>query len=244
MTTSTTQQTVIPSAVSPADVASVSPTLAHLTSSAIVGALWSRPALSQRDRALVTSAALIARAQTTGMAHYFQKALDVGVTPAELSETVLHMAFYAGWSNAFSAVAVLKDIYKARGIDEAQLPPLDAPHLPTAQALPDNDFFMGLIEQNIRPFAPGMADFSVDLLYHDVWLRPALSPRDRALISVVALIAQGLRDFLGVYMARGIAQGITREQMGEVLTHTAFYAGWPTVVPCIAVVQQAYDNKA
>ncbi|MDO5638470.1 MAG: carboxymuconolactone decarboxylase family protein [Neisseria sp.] len=231
------------SAVSPADVAAVSPTLAAFTGSAIVNNLWQREGLSTHDRCVITVAALIARAQTAGMAHYFNKALDSGVTAAEMSEIVLHMAFYSGWSNAFNAVIILKDIFAERGISESQLPGLAPELLPLAQALPDNDFFMGLIGQNIAPFAPGLAAFSTDLLYHHVWQRPGLSLRDRNLVSVTALIAQGLRDFLGVYMARGIQQGITREEMGEVMTHLAFYAGWPVVIPSIAVVQQAYDAQ-
>ncbi|TNH04365.1 carboxymuconolactone decarboxylase family protein [Testudinibacter sp. TR-2022] len=231
------------SAVSPADVAAVSPTLAAFTGSAIVNNLWQRQGLSTHDRCVITVAALIARAQTAGMAHYFNKAMDNGVSAEEMSEIVLHMAFYAGWSNAFNAVIILKDIFAERGIDAAKLPVLHPEPLPLAQALPDNDFFMGLIDQNIRPFAPGLADFSTDLLYHHVWQRPGLSVRDRNLISITALIVQGLRDFLGVYMARGIQQGISRTEMGEVITHLAFYAGWPTVIPCIAAVQQAYDAQ-
>lgn len=231
------------SAVSPADVAAVSPTLAEFTNSAIVNKLWQRDGLSTHDRCVITVAALIARSQTAGMAHYFNKALDSGVTAAEMSEIVLHMAFYSGWPNAFIAVSILKDIFAERGISESELPNLTPDLLPLPQALPDNDFFMGLIDQNIRPFAPALADFSTDLLYHHVWQRPALSVRDRNLISITALIAQGLRDFLGVYMARGIAQGITREEMGEVITHLAFYAGCPVVIPSIGVVQQAYEAK-
>lgn len=233
----------IHSAVSPADVTAVSPTLANFTGSAIVNNLWQRPGLSTHDRSVITVAALIARSQTAGMAHYFNMALDNGVSAAEMSEIVLHMAFYSGWSNAFNAVSILKDIFAERGISAEQLPVLNPEPLPLDKALPDNDFFMGLIDQNIRPLAPALADFSTDLLYHNVWQRPGLSVRDRNLISVTALIAQGLRDFLGVYMARGIQQGITRAEMGEVMTHLAFYAGWPMVIPSIAVVQQAYDAQ-
>ncbi|RIY32013.1 carboxymuconolactone decarboxylase [Psittacicella hinzii] len=230
------------SALSPADVFAVSPTLATLTKTQIEDNLWQRPVLSKHDRAVITVASLIARQQTIGMKHYFNKALDNGVTPTELSEIVLHMAFYAGWSNAFEAVSILKDIFAERGVTAEQLPQVEEKLLEVSQALPDNDFFMGLIDANIRGFAPGLADISENVLYHHVWLRPGLSVRDRNLISVTALISQGLKDFLGVYMARGIAQGITKEDVGEVLTHLAFYAGFPTVIPCIAVVQQAYNS--
>ena len=103
-------------AITPADVKAVSPALAHYTKNAIVEGVWKRVALSPRDRSLVTVATLIARIQAVGMQHYFNKAIDSGVTPAELSEIVTHLAFYSGWSNAFQAVAILQPIFAERGI--------------------------------------------------------------------------------------------------------------------------------
>ena len=105
------------------DVRRVSPALATYTQATIVDDLWGRPGLSPRDRGIVTVAALIARDQVIGMTHYFNKALDSGVTPRELSEIVTHLAFYSGWSNAFSAVSVAKDIFDERNIGPDQLPP-------------------------------------------------------------------------------------------------------------------------
>jgi 4-carboxymuconolactone decarboxylase len=82
------------------DVLSVSPAIAKFTKESIAEDLWRRPELSARDRAVVTVAALIARQQTIGMLHYFNQALDCGVTAAELSEIATHLAFYSGWPNA------------------------------------------------------------------------------------------------------------------------------------------------
>ena len=112
------------SAVTPEDVRMVSPALAQYTQARINDDLWKRPELSPRDRSVVTVAALIARTQTIGMLHYFNLALDSGVMPGELSEIITHLAFYSGWSNAFSAVAVLKDIFEQRRIGIDQLPVL------------------------------------------------------------------------------------------------------------------------
>ena len=70
--------------------------------------LWKRPGLTPRDRSIVTIAALIARNQTIEMPHYFNLALDNGVKPREISEIITHLAFYSGWENAMSAVAVAK----------------------------------------------------------------------------------------------------------------------------------------
>lgn len=88
------------------DVRGVAPALAHYTETAIIGDLWARSGLSARDRSLVTVSALVAGERTIGFAHYFTRALDSGVTPGELSELITHVAFYAGWSTAFNAVAI------------------------------------------------------------------------------------------------------------------------------------------
>jgi 4-carboxymuconolactone decarboxylase len=71
--------------------------------------------MSPLDRSIVTLAVLIARNQTIQMPYYFKLALDNGVTPSEMSEIIPHLAFYAGWANAMSVVAVVKDIFAERG---------------------------------------------------------------------------------------------------------------------------------
>ncbi|HHU0949920.1 TPA: carboxymuconolactone decarboxylase family protein, partial [Escherichia coli] len=97
-----------PSAISEADIRSVSPALARFGREAITEDLWTRDALSPRDRSVVTVAMLIARNQPAELKHYIDVALDSGVTPAELSEIITHLAFYSGWPNAMSAVSVTK----------------------------------------------------------------------------------------------------------------------------------------
>src|SRR3954469_15349660 len=104
------------SALTPEDIRAVSPALANYIQKSISEDLWKRPDLSRRDRSLITVAALIARIQTVGMLHYFNIALDSGVTPGELSEIITHLAFYSGWSNALSTVPILKEIFSQRGI--------------------------------------------------------------------------------------------------------------------------------
>ncbi len=104
------------------EVRMVSPALAKYSQSSIDDDLWMRPDLSRRDRSIVTVAALIARNQTIGMLHYFNVALDNGVKPGEISEIITHLAFYSGWSNAFSAVAIVKDILDSAGSDLISFP--------------------------------------------------------------------------------------------------------------------------
>lgn len=110
-------------ALLPEDVRKVSPALENYARTVIGGGIWKRSDLSPRDRSIVTAAALIARNQTIEMPYYFDLALNNGVKPSELSEVITHLAFYSGWSNAVSAVAITKDVFERRGIGPDQLPP-------------------------------------------------------------------------------------------------------------------------
>ena len=104
----------LPSAPMVEDVRAVSPALERYTRGPLLGDLWKRPDLSPRDRSILTLAVLIARNQTIEMPYYFSLALDNGVTPAEISEVITHVAFYAGWPNAFSAIPVAKGVFDSR----------------------------------------------------------------------------------------------------------------------------------
>lgn len=88
----------------------VAPKLAELSDEVLFGDVWERVELSKRDRSLVTCAALIALGKTEQMNFHFPRAIENGVTKQELVELVTHLAFYAGWPNAMSAVTKLNEL--------------------------------------------------------------------------------------------------------------------------------------
>jgi len=90
------------------------PALEGYAQGILVEDLWKRPGLSPRDRCIVTLAALVARNQATLLPTYLNLALDQGVKPSEISGIITHLAFYAGWPYAVSAVAVAKDVFEKR----------------------------------------------------------------------------------------------------------------------------------
>ena len=73
--------------------------------------------------------------------------------------------------------------------------------------------------------APKFAELTNDVVFDDVWRRSDLSPRDRSLVTIAALAATG-DDELEMYLRRGLESGLTAAQIGEAVTHVAFYAGW------------------
>lgn len=236
-----TKPSIPHSALTPDDIQSVSPALASYTQKSIGEDLWKRPGLSPRDRSLVTASALIARIQTIGMLHYFNIALDSGVKASELSEVVTHLAFYTGWSSALSAVPNLKDIFAERGISADQLPEVSPQLLPIDESAEAQR--ASTVENNFGAVAPGVVQYTTDLLFRDLWLRPALAPRDRSLVTVSALVALGHVAQIPYHLNRAMDNGLTQAQASEVLTHLAFYAGWPNVFSALPVVKDIFDKR-
>ncbi|MBX5162319.1 MULTISPECIES: carboxymuconolactone decarboxylase family protein [unclassified Rhizobium] len=233
--------TTLRTALTNDDVRTVSPALANYTRNAIVGDLWKRPGLSSRDRSIVTVSALIARAQTIGMTHYFNLALENGVTPTELSEIMTHLAFYSGWPNAFFAVEIMKDIFAERGVGEGQLPQEPVTLLPLDQASEARR--AEAVQANFGDVSQGVVDFTEQLLFTDLWLRPGLAPRDRSLVTVCALVASGQVAQITYHLNRAMDNGLTRAQASEVLAHLAFYTGWPCVFSAMPVVKDVFASR-
>ncbi len=240
-TAATRKSNAVPPVLTLEDVGMVSPALERYTQGVLMGDLWKRPDLSPRDRSIVTVAALIARNQSIEMSHHFNLALENGVQPSEISEIITHLAFYSGWANAMSAVAVAKDVFSKRGITSAQLPPASGELLPIDQAAESQR--AARVEQDVGPVAPGVVQYTSDVLFHDLWLRSALAPRDRSLVTVSALIASGQVAQIPYHLNRAMDNGLTKAQASEALTHLAFYAGWPNVFSAIPVAKGVFETR-
>ena len=88
---------------------------------------------------------------------------------------------------------------------------------------------------------PKLAELTADILFGDVWERPSLSKRDRSLITVAALIALYRTEQLRGHISRALDNGVTKDEIGEVINHMAFYAGWPTAANAVRVAEEVYD---
>jgi 4-carboxymuconolactone decarboxylase len=228
--------------VTSSDISRVSPALERYATTTIQEGLWRRPGLTPRDRSIVTVATLIARNQAIELPRHIALALDNGVKPAELSEIITHLAFYSGWANAMSAVAVTKDIFAQRGIGPDQLPAVSPQLLPLNEAA-EAQRATG-VQQNFGQVAPGVVQYTTDLLFKDLWLRPDLAPRDRSLVTVSSLIASGQVAQIPYHLNRAMDNGLTKEQTSEVLTHLAFYAGWPNAFSALPVAKTVFEGRS
>lgn len=222
------------------DIRMVSPALEKYAQGPLAE-LWKRPGLTLRDRSIVTISALIARNQTIEMPYYFNLALDNGVKPRQLSEIITHLAFYSGWENAMSAVAVAKVVFADRKIGADQLPAASPSPLPLdkeAEAKRATN-----VEQQFGKVAPGIVQYSTDVLFRDLWLRPDLAPRDRSLVTMSALIANGQVAQIPYHLNRAMDNGLTQTQAAEMVTQLAFYAGWPNAFSALPIVKDVFEKR-
>ena len=93
-------------------------------------------------------------------------------------------------------------------------------------------------QQLVGDFAPKLAELTDDVLFADVWKREGLSPRDRSLATVSALVMGGNTEQLVSHVRLALSNGVTVAELGETMTHLAFYAGWPKALSAITVARR------
>ena len=90
--------------------------------------------------------------------------------------------------------------------------------------------------------SPKLAELTADVLFGDVWERAELSKRDRSLITVSVLVALYRTGQLPGHFRRALDNGVTKEEIGDLITHVAFYAGWPTAANAVQIAKEVIDE--
>jgi len=99
------------------------------------------------------------------------------------------------------------------------------------------------VAQDVGSVAPGLVEYTGKVSFRDLWLRPDLAPRDRSLVTVSALIAAGQVGQIPFHLNRAMDNGLTKAQASEVLTHVAFYAGWPNAMSAVPVAKSVFESR-
>jgi 4-carboxymuconolactone decarboxylase len=105
--------------------------------------------------------------------------------------------------------------------------------MPTEPAAPRSPF---------ADIAPALADYTDKVLFGDMWKRPGLSQRERSLITVACLVALYRSNELPFHLKRALDNGISRDELSEVITHLAFYSGWPTAATAVTIARRVFQE--
>ena len=90
--------------------------------------------------------------------------------------------------------------------------------------------------------SPALATYTDEVLFGDLWERPGLSPRDRSLITVSSLVSLYRINELPFHLKRALDNGVTREELVELITHLAFYSGWPTAASAVSIARKVFEE--
>lgn len=227
--------------LAPADVLQAGAPALGVYTDGVLGELWQRSDLTARDRAIVTLAALVAGGNAAMAASMVERALDVGVKPAELNEIIAHLAFYTGWPNAVTVATTAKSVFAGRGIGTDQLTAGPAGLTPETEAKRQQR--TGYVRQTYEAASPALVEATNDVLFGQIWRRPGLTLRDRSLVTISALIADGKSVQLAGHLNRALDNGLTRAEASAVIAHLAFYAGWPNAVSAATVAKGVFEKR-
>jgi len=140
-----------------------------------------------------------------------------------------------------AAVGIAKDVFARRGIKADQLPAASSSLLPLDEAAEARR--AASVERQLGATSPGLVHYTTEALFRDLWLRPDLAPRDRSLVTVSALIAAGHMAQMSYHLNRAMDYGLTQAQAGEVITHLAFYAGWPNAFSAATTAKDVFATR-
>ncbi len=91
--------------------------------------------------------------------------------------------------------------------------------------------------------APALGEYTDTVLFGDVWERPGLSKRDRSLITVATLVAFDRTNERPHHVKRALDDGVSQDELIELITHLAFYAGWPTANTTVTIARRVFEEN-
>lgn len=107
----------------------------------------------------------------------------------------------------------------------------------------DTTAVVSAAREKARKVAPKLIELSEKVVYGDVWERSGLSKRDRSLITVASLMSMYRPEQLRLHLQRALDNGVTQEEIGELITHLAFYSGWPTAMTAATIANDVFDAR-
>lgn len=98
------------------------------------------------------------------------------------------------------------------------------------------------VQKMLGDVAPKLVELTDEVVFGDIWERPGLSKRDRSLVTVAALVAMYRGRELPGHLHRALENGVTKEELVELITHLAFYSGWPTAMSAMLAAKEVFGE--
>lgn len=211
----------------------LAPDMFRITTESLYGSIWSRPGLDLKYRAMATlTVAAVQLAQPQVRAN-IRNALNVGVTPEEIIEVLMIVAFYGGIPASYNALAIAKEIFEERGIEavaeECFDTSMDAETLYDRGVAKHRELIPDVFGYHTAEPRPEEHDLDVlmqEYLWGAIWTRPGLDMKSRIICALATLVVSGSYDVSTRRMIEGaLRYGLTKSEILEMAMHLAFYVG-------------------
>jgi len=216
----------------------------------VFGTIWSRPEMDRRDRSLVVISMLIALGgQPRQLATHVKGGLNHGLTPEEVREIAVHLSGYVGFPRAIEATRVINKTIEDELGDTAPAVTGAEPKSNADRHSDGLEIFDRLTEtpngpdiaarvSDLEEALGPLADAAIDWGFGELWSRPQLSQRDRSLLIVAMLAVTGRDNQLTFHVPGALNNGVSREELEEVILMVSVYAGFPVASSAMRIVRE------
>lgn len=229
----------------------LAPDLHRIAGEALFGSVWTRPALGLEHREMITLSVLTVLERDTQLKRHISNALNIGLSPEQIVEVLIHMAFYRGIPATYNALAVAKEVFDQKGISftpSLAYDPTDDPEDLYQRGVVIRAEYMGEGSQGARsqPVTNAEKEFSrltTEYYWGSVWTRPGLDLSSRSICTLAALTALGREGPLRSHIRGARRIGLSQEEVIEVFIHAAFYVGLPFVRTAMDIANEAFQAE-
>jgi 4-carboxymuconolactone decarboxylase len=226
------------------------PGMDHYNGEALWGGVWARPGLDLRLRMVVTLSILSCLQRLPQLRTYLNSALTIGLDPREIREILIQCSVYAGFPTTVNSLELLREVLERRNIE---VPPTDVLEV-SLDELEDRgrtlwEHLLGGTEPDdavdaANLLAPDLRHIEIQYVFGEMYHRPGLDLKTRAICAIASLVALRFEDHLGAWLRGGLRAGLSRDELVETLMHSAYYAGFPAATDALVVASRVLAAEA
>jgi 4-carboxymuconolactone decarboxylase len=220
--------------------------LAHLLTEAAYGGIWSRPGLSIPDRLICSMAALGVAPRLKALRRHLGAALDHGISAEAIREVLVQASLYSGFSAAEETLELAGQVFAERGIqfpadppETASLEELDTRGAALMASLHGDRATQGYASPD-NPVTGQLYPSAIRYGYGEIWSRPGLEHRQRALVAVAAFTALRLPEQVAKFGQSALNIGLTKTEVLEAIIQTAPLTGFPPALNALGAIGAAF----
>ena len=228
----------------------MAPDLHRIADEALFGSIWQRPALKIEHREMITLTVLTVLQRENQLTRHVSNAINLGLTPQQVIEVMIHASFYGGVPTAFNAMGVAKSVFDERGIDFSPQLVFDANETPDdlyQRGAARREEYMGAPSgSGPGPVTQAEREFnrlSTEYYWGSVWNRPGLDLPSRSICTLSALTVLGREGPLRSHIQGALHQGLSTEEIVEVFIQTTFYGGLPFTRAAIDAANEIFRAR-